>query len=336
VSVLALLLPLVAGSQAAADPAGPDQAHLGALTAKVNAEAANIHRLTEQLDQARLQVNSTSARLVGITHQHQVTVQGLDANRAILLEQALRAYMHGGVTPGVPSSMAALSGSADLTLGREDLANTGDQLRVLEANLRADQAMLQGAQQANLQATVQLQALRTNALSVAASDQAQLDSLQVQLAAQAKAAAAANAVVAAIAPSGAKATTQGLPVNNGLVSVVQQAAGLPIATPVATSATPPTTVAPVSAAGGSTGGGGHAGGVWLSLRRCESGDNYAENTGNGYYGAYQFSQSTWSGLGYAGRPDLASPAMQDQAAMQLQAQSGWGQWPTCAAALGLI
>jgi hypothetical protein len=76
--------------------------------------------------------------------------------------------------------------------------------------------------------------------------------------------------------------------------------------------------------------------VWLQLRECESGDNYRANTGNGFYGAYQFSQQTWSGLGYPGRPDLEPPALQDQAAIKLQAESGWAPWPACAAALGLI
>jgi Transglycosylase-like domain len=107
----------------------------------------------------------------------------------------------------------------------------------------------------------------------------------------------------------------------------------PSAPPVtAAPAAPTTTVAPSPPAGA---GGGGAGGVWLELRQCESGDNYQANTGNGYYGAYQFSEATWVSLGYPGRPDLEPPAMQDQAAMRLQAQSGWGQWPACAAALGL-
>jgi hypothetical protein len=75
--------------------------------------------------------------------------------------------------------------------------------------------------------------------------------------------------------------------------------------------------------------------VWLQLRQCESSDNYAENTGNGFFGAYQFSQATWTGLGYPGRPDQEPPAMQDEAAMRLQAEAGWGQWPACSAALGL-
>ena len=38
--------------------------------------------------------------------QHDTTMQVLGANRAILLEQAVRAYMHGGATPGMPSAAA--------------------------------------------------------------------------------------------------------------------------------------------------------------------------------------------------------------------------------------
>jgi hypothetical protein len=75
--------------------------------------------------------------------------------------------------------------------------------------------------------------------------------------------------------------------------------------------------------------------VWLELRDCESGDNYAADTGNGFFGAYQFSWSTWSELGYPGRPDLEPYWMQDAAAQHLQALYGWDQWPACSAALGL-
>jgi hypothetical protein len=81
--------------------------------------------------------------------------------------------------------------------------------------------------------------------------------------------------------------------------------------------------------------GSGAGGPWAALRNCESGGNYSENTGNGYYGAYQFSLSTWQGLGYSGYPNQASPAEQDTAAAALQARSGWGQWPSCSRQLGL-
>ncbi len=76
-------------------------------------------------------------------------------------------------------------------------------------------------------------------------------------------------------------------------------------------------------------------GVWAELRNCESGGNYAEDTGNGYFGAYQFALSTWESLGFSGLPSDAAPAVQDEAAQKLQALYGWDQWPACAAELGL-
>jgi hypothetical protein len=71
------------------------------------------------------------------------------------------------------------------------------------------------------------------------------------------------------------------------------------------------------------------------LRDCESGDNYQEDSGNGYYGAYQFSSPTWVDLGYPGRPDQEPYWMQDEAAQRLEAMDGWSQWPSCSAALGV-
>ena len=71
------------------------------------------------------------------------------------------------------------------------------------------------------------------------------------------------------------------------------------------------------------------------LRGCESGGNYSINTGNGFYGAYQFDLGTWHGLGYSGRPSDAAPSTQDAAARQLQAQRGWSPWPACSRKLGL-
>ncbi len=75
--------------------------------------------------------------------------------------------------------------------------------------------------------------------------------------------------------------------------------------------------------------------AWARLRACESGDDYQRNTGNGYYGAYQFAQSTWTALGEPGRPDLAPPAVQDQAAQKLWDLRGWEPWPACSRKLGL-
>ncbi|WP_069386667.1 resuscitation-promoting factor [Cellulosimicrobium cellulans] len=77
-------------------------------------------------------------------------------------------------------------------------------------------------------------------------------------------------------------------------------------------------------------------GVWAQLAQCESGGNPATNTGNGYYGLYQFSLPTWRAMGGSGLPSEASAAEQTQRAQALQAQSGWGQWPACARKLGLL
>jgi len=77
------------------------------------------------------------------------------------------------------------------------------------------------------------------------------------------------------------------------------------------------------------------GDVWAALAKCESGGNPATNTGNGYYGLYQFSASTWRAMGGSGLPSEASAAEQTQRAQALQARSGWGQWPACSKKLGL-
>ncbi|MGH8998258.1 MAG: transglycosylase family protein, partial [Acidimicrobiia bacterium] len=77
-----------------------------------------------------------------------------------------------------------------------------------------------------------------------------------------------------------------------------------------------------------------ADGVWARLRNCESGGRYDRNSGNGYYGAYQFHPGTWRSLGYSGMPHEAPPHVQDEAAQKLQARSGWGQWPACSRRIG--
>ncbi len=72
------------------------------------------------------------------------------------------------------------------------------------------------------------------------------------------------------------------------------------------------------------------GGIFERIRQRESGGNYAINTGNGYYGAYQFDLATWRSVGGTGLPSLASPAEQDMRAQLLYARRGCQPWPqTC-------
>ena len=74
--------------------------------------------------------------------------------------------------------------------------------------------------------------------------------------------------------------------------------------------------------------------TWYRLRMCESSNNYKINTGNGYYGAYQFDLATWRSVGGTGFPNQASPAEQDARALILYRMRGWQPW-TCASILGL-
>jgi uncharacterized protein YabE (DUF348 family) len=71
-------------------------------------------------------------------------------------------------------------------------------------------------------------------------------------------------------------------------------------------------------------------GVWDRIAACESGGNWAANTGNGYYGGLQFDMSTWKAYGGPSRPDLVSKAQQIAIAVKVRdANGGYGAWPVC-------
>jgi nucleoid-associated protein YgaU len=75
--------------------------------------------------------------------------------------------------------------------------------------------------------------------------------------------------------------------------------------------------------------------TWDALAQCESGGNWAINTGNGFSGGLQFTSSTWAAYGGSGSAADASREQQIAVAEQVQAAQGWGAWPSCAAQLGL-
>ncbi|MGB4759187.1 MAG: transglycosylase family protein [Candidatus Saccharimonadales bacterium] len=77
------------------------------------------------------------------------------------------------------------------------------------------------------------------------------------------------------------------------------------------------------------------GSVWDQIAACESGGNWAINTGNGYYGGLQFSLSSWRAVGGSGLPSDASRDEQIARGEMLKVRQGWGAWPACSAKLGL-
>lgn len=78
-----------------------------------------------------------------------------------------------------------------------------------------------------------------------------------------------------------------------------------------------------------------SGSVWDQLALCESGGNWAINTGNGFYGGLQFTVSSWQAVGGSGLPSDASREEQIMRAEKLLAMQGWGAWPACTSKLGL-
>jgi hypothetical protein len=68
---------------------------------------------------------------------------------------------------------------------------------------------------------------------------------------------------------------------------------------------------------------------WDAVAQCESGGNWAINTGNGYYGGLQFTMGTWRANGGSGSPHMASREEQIRVAENVLRTQGPGAWPVC-------
>lgn len=79
--------------------------------------------------------------------------------------------------------------------------------------------------------------------------------------------------------------------------------------------------------------GGSFGEALAQLRACEAGGRYDRNSGNGYYGAYQYDIGTWGGYGGYPNASVAPPAVQDQKVFETYQRRGWSPWPSCGASL---
>jgi uncharacterized protein YabE (DUF348 family) len=103
-------------------------------------------------------------------------------------------------------------------------------------------------------------------------------------------------------------------------------------TPTTTTPPPSTPTAPTPPPPTGNGGGLN----WDAVAACESGGNWAINTGNGFYGGLQFDSGTWlsnGGGAYAPRADLASRDQQIAIATKLYDARGSSPWPVCGANL---
>jgi len=286
-------------------------AQLHALAVRTAAAAAQSTRDNQLLAEDRLQVIRVGQELVG--------------TRLALRTVALATYMDDSGSGG--TSLDFLSGTSSQLEARQEYVSLSDgtMAGAIDNYRRSEIALVKDERSADRQATAAENAVaeladQSNALQqTVVQEQSMLADVQARQQALARRAALAAAQAAAAAKQQAAARASAAAAQ--AQAQAQAAQGVPLAVSVGVLATPA--------------GSGTMAEDLARLRQCESGDDYQANTGNGYYGAYQFALSTWQGLGYSGLPSAAPPAEQDQAAMALQARSGWGQWPVCAAMLGL-
>ncbi|MEV0030291.1 transglycosylase family protein [Nocardia sp. NPDC050793] len=68
---------------------------------------------------------------------------------------------------------------------------------------------------------------------------------------------------------------------------------------------------------------------WDAVAQCESSGNWSTDTGNGFSGGLQFTDSTWAANGGTGSAADASREEQIRVAENVLATQGPGAWPVC-------
>lgn len=302
--------------------AGSLQAKADGLAATIDAEAARIHALSVSY-QADL---NRSQQLAQAEHATSGAIKSARNNfaaaQAALSQEAIAAYVGAGTGSTLNLLFSSSSSTADsqaatqayIQVSSDNLQFASDSeqasLQTLNTALALDRSA-RAAVLANLHQVASTRAAAFSAISAEETALSQVKGQMAQLVVEAEAAAAANARAAAAtvahhpAPPPSHTPLQGPPQPTGPPSV-----GIP---------GPPGSLAQ----------------DFAKLRMCESSNEYSINTGNGYFGAYQFSLSTWQGLGLTGLPSNATPAEQDAAAYKLYREAGWSPWPACSAMLGL-
>ncbi len=125
-----------------------------------------------------------------------------------------------------------------------------------------------------------------------------------------------------------------IPADDEQLSARPLATNAPVAVVAAVAANPAVETAPVSRPAVTANFDTTDGGVWDRIAACESGGNWAINTGNGYYGGLQFDVGTWGGYGGYATANLAPKSVQIERANQIRAARGYSPW-TCAAIVGI-
>ncbi|MGH9124029.1 MAG: C40 family peptidase [Acidimicrobiales bacterium] len=170
-----------------ADNINNDKAQAAALAEQINADATQVQILDAQYDGAQYHLSQVQQQLVTAQQQLQVAQANADRSKAALAGEAVKAYMHGGVTstPTVSAyqggdDLAVAEGYFQLAVGNQ--TDALDQYRSSEAQLRQQQSSLNATEAADQTAVDQVTSRRQAVDSASAASQALLSQVTGQLA----------------------------------------------------------------------------------------------------------------------------------------------------------
>ncbi len=342
-----LLTALVAstslGAVAGARAAGADQ--VSALQAQATAVSQQLIHEQLQVDTDRQQYSVVSARVAAdgqaITQVGQQITQDdqqIAAREDLVRQQALRSYMDYGTGSGSATNALfagdqehAQAASEYSSIAVGNITTVVDQLHTAQAQLQAHQATLRHQQDQD-RADLATQSTDLDQANTSADHLAALHSqVTGQLASAVAAQAAAQDAAAAAAVAAAQKQAAHTPSTTSRPTTAHPVTTIPVTTSTGTSA--PAPVVPPSGAGANLPDPALNPFLQCVIQR-ESGGDYSINTGNGYYGAFQFSQSTWNiaaqdaGLSYlvGVLPSSATKAEQDTVAVALYSLDGGRPW----------
>jgi peptidoglycan hydrolase CwlO-like protein len=318
-------------AQQAADDAAAQVARLlvqlGDAQAAADSARARAEAARARYDATRADVEAAQAAVGAAQAAVQRAEQDLAGARAAVAAFARSSYMSGSTSPGLQAVLTSdgpgqlLERAALLDAAGQNRSDVVGQLTVARRQATdaaaAAQTALDGAAALEQQAAADL----------SAADQASAEAEQTVAGVQAQQAAMQGQL------DRTRATLVELQTQQAAAQqdVAQQEVAAPAAAPVPPST--PSAPAPAPTPEPAPTAGAHD---WDAVALCESGGNWSINTGNGYYGGLQFSQSTWDafgGSGYAPRADLATKSEQITVAERVLAAQGAGAWPTCGRSL---
>ena len=319
-----------APGQAQADQIGSLSAKAAAVSQQLVQEQLQVGAAQQQYAVATAKVAAESAAIQQVDIEISQDQQLISARDGTVRNQAIQAYTDYGSGSTGPEAQLfngnqqrtqAASEYSSIAIG--NITTALDQLHAAQRTLQNQQSVLtQQEEQARAD-----QATRASALGQATATEGQLESLQSQV---------TGALAEAVTQ---QAAAQAAAAQAAVVAAQRAAAGSPSRTPTTASST--VTTAPASTGSSGVPAGGFPAIPDPALNpylqcvvQAESGGDYSINTGNGYYGAFQFSAPTWNFAAQAAAlpylvgvlPSNAPKADQDTVAVALYALDGEKPW----------